>query len=45
LKCIEDKNEEKIQSAKIFAENELGVIDGKATERVISQILQLKNQK
>jgi len=45
LKCIDNKNEKKIQSAKIFAENELGIIDGKATERVISHILQLKNQK
>jgi len=45
LKCIENKNEGKIQRSKIFAELELGKIDGKAVNRVIDQILQLKIKK
>ena len=34
-----------IENGKIFAEKELGEIDGKAANRIVDQILQLKNQK
>jgi len=45
-KHLEPKYSKKlIEEGKIFAEKELGVLDGKATERIIDQILQLKNQK
>ncbi len=33
-----------IENGKIFAEKQLGILDGKATYRIINQILQLKNQ-
>ena len=42
LACIESKNEEKIQQAKIFAEQEIGKIDGKVTDKIVSIILELK---
>ena len=34
-----------IENGKIFAEKELGEIDGNAANRIVDQILQLKNQK
>ena len=44
LKCIENKNEEKIQRAKIVAEQELGKIDGKIIDKIVSIILELKQK-
>jgi len=44
LDCIKNKNEEKIKRAKIFAEQELGKIDGKVTDKIVSIILELKQK-
>ncbi len=45
-KHLDPKNTQKlVEEGKIFAEKELGVFDGKANDRIIEQILQLKNQK
>jgi len=45
MKCFENKNNEKIQSSKIFAEKELGKIEGDAAELIVQNILDLKTSK
>ena len=45
-KHLDSKNTQNlIEKGKIFAEKELGITDGKATDRIIEQILQLRNEK
>jgi len=44
--CLDSKFiEEHVNDAELFADQELGKADGKASDRIIDQILQLKNQK
>ena len=43
IECIKNKNNQKLQKAKEFAEFELGKIDGCATDRIVEKILQFKN--
>jgi len=40
-----DKVKEIVEKGKIFAEQELGVMDGKAAERIVKLILDLKSEK
>ena len=45
-KCLDTNlSKDLIEKGKKLAEQELGILDGLSTERVIDQILQLKNQK
>lgn len=45
IECKKSQNKRRIDEAKIFAEQELGKITGNATEKIIKEILELKNKK
>ena len=44
MECTKDQNKNKIEDVRIFAENELGKMTGSASEKIIQEILKLKNK-